>query len=144
MYLQISKTVLVNAGSRYEVSYPSGVSLLLERIAFTGSSLHKSKDEVLKAIESLNGIHDCQSSRYDCLSSFIFLVKKFNYYSYWNVCVNYVRNNSLNQRSVCQNIKSFKMLKITIFNFLLKKFQTYFLKHWLKKFSCLQNLRLKN
>jgi len=55
--------VLVNAGSRYEVSYPSGVSLLLERIAFTGSSLHKSKDEVLKAIENLNGIHDCQSSR---------------------------------------------------------------------------------
>ena len=75
MYLQISKTVLVNAGSRYEVSYPSGVSLLLERIAFTGSSLHKSKDEVLKAIENLNGIHDCQSSRYGFYFNFFFQLK---------------------------------------------------------------------
>jgi len=55
--------VLVNAGSRFEVSYPSGASLFLERLAFTGSSLMKSKDEVLQAMESLNGICDCQSSR---------------------------------------------------------------------------------
>jgi len=55
--------VLVNAGSRFEVSYPSGVSLVLERMAFTGSSLYRSKDEVLKAIENFNGIIDSSSSR---------------------------------------------------------------------------------
>ena len=55
--------VLVNAGSRHEVSYPSGVSHCLERLAFSGSSLFKSRDDVMQAVEKLGGICDCQSSR---------------------------------------------------------------------------------
>ncbi|CAK8674290.1 unnamed protein product [Clavelina lepadiformis] len=55
--------ILVNAGSRHEVSYPSGVSHFLERIAFSGSSLYKTRDEILQAIEKFGGICDCQSSR---------------------------------------------------------------------------------
>ena len=56
--------VLVNAGTRNEVSYPSGISHCLERLAFAGSALFKTRDDVMQAVEKLGGICDCQTSRY--------------------------------------------------------------------------------
>jgi len=55
--------VLIDAGSRFEVAYPSGTSLVLERLAFTKSSMVQNKDEFMQRLESLGGICDCQSSR---------------------------------------------------------------------------------
>jgi len=54
----------VNAGSRNEVSYPSGISHCLERLAFAGSSSYQTRDAVMQAVEKLGGICDCQTSRY--------------------------------------------------------------------------------
>nr|CAB3264969.1 mitochondrial-processing peptidase subunit alpha-like [Phallusia mammillata] len=55
--------ILVNAGSRHEVDYPSGTSHFLERLGFSASSLYKTRDDIMQAVESLGGICDCQSSR---------------------------------------------------------------------------------
>ena len=55
--------VFIDAGSRFEVAYPSGTSLVLERLAFTKSSMVQNKDEFMQRLESLGGICDCQSSR---------------------------------------------------------------------------------
>nr|XP_002119957.1 mitochondrial-processing peptidase subunit alpha-like [Ciona intestinalis] len=55
--------ILIDAGSRHEVAYPSGMSHYLERCAFAGSSIYKDRDAVMLAVEKLGGICDCQSSR---------------------------------------------------------------------------------
>ncbi|XP_039269449.2 mitochondrial-processing peptidase subunit alpha-like [Styela clava] len=55
--------ILVDAGSRHECFYPSGVSHLLERLSFSGSRLYQTRDDVMKAVENFGGICDCQSSR---------------------------------------------------------------------------------
>ena len=63
-YFMQNFAVLVHSGSRHEVSYPSGVSHCLERLGFAGSSMFKTRDDVMQAVEKLGGICDCQSSRY--------------------------------------------------------------------------------
>ncbi|XP_038637763.1 mitochondrial-processing peptidase subunit alpha isoform X2 [Scyliorhinus canicula] len=55
--------VLVNAGSRHEVKYPSGISHFLEKLAFSSTAQFGSKDEILLTLEKHGGICDCQSSR---------------------------------------------------------------------------------
>ncbi|XP_072908421.1 mitochondrial-processing peptidase subunit alpha [Hemitrygon akajei] len=55
--------VLVNAGSRHEVKFPSGISHFLEKLAFSSTAQFGSKDEILLTLEKHGGICDCQSSR---------------------------------------------------------------------------------
>lgn len=55
--------VLVNAGSRHEVTFPSGISHFLEKLAFSSTAQFGSKDEILRTLEKHGGICDCQSSR---------------------------------------------------------------------------------
>jgi processing peptidase subunit alpha len=55
--------VLVDSGSRYEVSYPSGVSHFLEKLAFSSTSQFADRDTILQKLEQHGGICDCQASR---------------------------------------------------------------------------------
>uniref|UniRef100_A0A8C4X0E4 Mitochondrial-processing peptidase subunit alpha n=1 Tax=Eptatretus burgeri TaxID=7764 RepID=A0A8C4X0E4_EPTBU len=55
--------ILVNAGSRYEAKYPSGLSHFLEKLAFSSTSKFGSRDEILTMLEQHGGICDCQTSR---------------------------------------------------------------------------------
>lgn len=55
--------ILVNAGSRHEARYPAGISHFLEKLSFSGSQLYRTKDEIMKAVEDMGGILDCQTSR---------------------------------------------------------------------------------
>lgn len=58
--------VLLDSGSRYEVSYPSGISHFLEKLAFNSTSKFDNRDVILQSLEKHGGICDCQGSR-DCL-----------------------------------------------------------------------------
>lgn len=58
--------VLVDAGSRQEIDYPSGVTHLLERLAFQSNSKYANLDDVFRSMEELGGHLDCMSSR-DCM-----------------------------------------------------------------------------
>ncbi|XP_070532357.1 mitochondrial-processing peptidase subunit alpha-like [Ptychodera flava] len=55
--------VFIDAGSRYEVSYKSGVSHFLEKLSFMSSSKYDSRDEIMQVLEKYGGIVDSQSSR---------------------------------------------------------------------------------
>ncbi|XP_066994221.1 mitochondrial-processing peptidase subunit alpha [Anabrus simplex] len=55
--------VVIESGSRYEVSYPSGISHFLEKLAFNSTTEFPDKDKILYELEKHGGICDCQSSR---------------------------------------------------------------------------------
>lgn len=55
--------VVIDSGSRYEVSYPSGISHFLEKLAYNQTSKYASKDAILQELEKHGGICDCQGSR---------------------------------------------------------------------------------
>uniref|UniRef100_A0A914WZ74 Mitochondrial-processing peptidase subunit alpha n=1 Tax=Plectus sambesii TaxID=2011161 RepID=A0A914WZ74_9BILA len=54
--------VAIDAGSRYEIAYPSGISHFLEKLAFN-STLNRSRDETFGMIERHGGLIDCQSTK---------------------------------------------------------------------------------
>ncbi|XP_075241411.1 mitochondrial-processing peptidase subunit alpha-like [Convolutriloba macropyga] len=53
----------VNAGSRYEMFSPSGVTHFLEKMAFSSTANYNSKDDILQTLAQHGGICDCQFSR---------------------------------------------------------------------------------
>jgi processing peptidase subunit alpha len=55
--------VVIDSGPRYEVSYPSGISHFLEKLAFNSTYEYPEKDIILRELEKHGGICDCQSSR---------------------------------------------------------------------------------
>ncbi|XP_073848922.1 mitochondrial-processing peptidase subunit alpha [Musca autumnalis] len=55
--------LVIDSGPRYEVTYPSGVSHFLEKLAFNSTTNFPNKDAILKELERNGGICDCQSSR---------------------------------------------------------------------------------
>lgn len=55
--------VAINAGSRFEVVYPSGVSHFLEKLAFQSTKRYENKTAILKEFEKYGGICDCQATR---------------------------------------------------------------------------------
>ncbi|XP_005177966.1 mitochondrial-processing peptidase subunit alpha [Musca domestica] len=55
--------LVIDSGPRYEVTYPSGVSHFLEKLAFNSTTNFPNKDAILKELEKNGGICDCQSSR---------------------------------------------------------------------------------
>ncbi|KAF7994179.1 hypothetical protein HCN44_011448 [Aphidius gifuensis] len=55
--------VLINAGSRFEASYPHGISHFLEKLAFNSTKHYENKDDILVSLEKHGGICDCQASR---------------------------------------------------------------------------------
>ena len=55
--------VCIDSGARYEVTYPSGVSHFLEKLAFGVTSKFESKDAIMGQLEKYGGICDCQSTR---------------------------------------------------------------------------------
>ncbi|XP_036332116.1 mitochondrial-processing peptidase subunit alpha [Rhagoletis pomonella] len=55
--------LVIDSGPRYEVTYPSGVSHFLEKLAFNSTEKFPNKDAILKELEKNGGICDCQSSR---------------------------------------------------------------------------------
>ncbi|KAI1280481.1 Mitochondrial-processing peptidase subunit alpha [Halotydeus destructor] len=55
--------VVIDSGSRYEVSLPSGISHFLEKLAFNSTENYKDKEAILQDLEKHGGICDCQGSR---------------------------------------------------------------------------------
>jgi processing peptidase subunit alpha len=55
--------VVLDSGSRYEVSHPSGISHFLEKLAFNSTSDYENKDQIMRNLEKFGGICDCQGSR---------------------------------------------------------------------------------
>ncbi|CAL1293081.1 unnamed protein product [Larinioides sclopetarius] len=55
--------VVIDSGSRYEVSYPSGISHFLEKLAFNSTVQFADKNAILQELEKHGGICDCQGSR---------------------------------------------------------------------------------
>ena len=55
--------VVIDSGSRYEVSHPSGISHFLEKLAFNSTVNFRNKDEIMRSLEKFGGICDCQGSR---------------------------------------------------------------------------------
>ncbi|XP_058818680.1 mitochondrial-processing peptidase subunit alpha [Topomyia yanbarensis] len=55
--------VVIDSGPRYELSYPSGISHFLEKMAFQSTASFGEKDVIFKELEKHGGICDCQSSR---------------------------------------------------------------------------------
>ncbi|GFY39312.1 mitochondrial-processing peptidase subunit alpha [Trichonephila inaurata madagascariensis] len=55
--------VVIDSGSRYEVSYPSGISHFLEKLAFNSTVEFDDKNAILQELERHGGICDCQGSR---------------------------------------------------------------------------------
>lgn len=55
--------VVIDSGSRYEVSHPSGISHFLEKLAFNSTVDFKNKDQIMRSLEKFGGICDCQGSR---------------------------------------------------------------------------------
>jgi processing peptidase subunit alpha len=53
----------VDAGSRYEVSYTSGVSHFLHKLAFQSTEKFSSRESLLHELEQYGGVYDCQRSR---------------------------------------------------------------------------------
>ncbi|XP_055343277.1 mitochondrial-processing peptidase subunit alpha-like [Paramacrobiotus metropolitanus] len=54
---------VIDAGSRYEVAYPSGISHFLEKVAFQSTKEFSGRDAILQELEKHGGICDCQVSR---------------------------------------------------------------------------------
>ncbi|CAG0894191.1 unnamed protein product [Cyprideis torosa] len=55
--------VVLDAGSRYEVAYPGGISHFLERLAFQSTMNFKGREDIMTQLEQFGGICDCQASR---------------------------------------------------------------------------------
>ncbi|XP_028410998.1 mitochondrial-processing peptidase subunit alpha-like [Dendronephthya gigantea] len=55
--------VLIDAGSRYEVDHPGGLSHVIEKMAFKRTKQFKSNEEILNELEKHGGNADCQSFR---------------------------------------------------------------------------------
>ncbi|XP_020612289.1 mitochondrial-processing peptidase subunit alpha-like [Orbicella faveolata] len=55
--------VVIDAGSRYEVDYPSGLSHLLEKLAFQSTVEFQSNDDIMQELEKFGGMADCSSFR---------------------------------------------------------------------------------
>ncbi|XP_046844484.1 mitochondrial-processing peptidase subunit alpha-like [Xenia sp. Carnegie-2017] len=55
--------VLIDAGSRYEVDHPCGVSHVIEKMAFKSTEQFKCNDDILNELEKHGGNADCQSFR---------------------------------------------------------------------------------
>ncbi|XP_043238615.1 mitochondrial-processing peptidase subunit alpha-like [Amphibalanus amphitrite] len=55
--------VVADAGSRYEVAYPSGISHFLEKLSFGATKKFKDRNDIMLTLERLGGICDCQQSR---------------------------------------------------------------------------------
>ncbi|CAG0886670.1 unnamed protein product [Darwinula stevensoni] len=55
--------VVLDSGSRYEVAFPTGVTHVLERLAFHSTARFSNRDSILRELEKYGGICDCQSSR---------------------------------------------------------------------------------
>ncbi|CAG2164894.1 unnamed protein product [Oppiella nova] len=55
--------VVIDSGSRYEVSHPSGISHFLEKLAFNSTVDNVNRDQIMRALEKYGGICDCQGSR---------------------------------------------------------------------------------
>lgn len=55
--------VLVDAGSRYEVKYTSGLSHMLQRMAFNGTRQYPTLDSVMTTLDPIGGMPSCQRFR---------------------------------------------------------------------------------
>ncbi len=55
--------MLVDAGSRYEVTYTSGLSHILQRMAFNGTAKYPTRDSVLATLDPIGGMPNCQRAR---------------------------------------------------------------------------------
>lgn len=55
--------VVIDSGPRYEVAYPSGISHIIEKLAFNSTIQYPEKEYILRELEKHGGICDCQSSR---------------------------------------------------------------------------------
>ena len=86
--------VIVRAGSRCELSYPSGVTHVLSRMAANSTEQFEDKEHVLNAMNAYGGALDCQMFRWvDCLGdvgwSFIVTLRSVGTsreYEKWVVC----------------------------------------------------------
>ena len=59
----LSSTVFVDAGSRYEVRYTSGVSHLMSKLAFNSTERFEHREAISDVIHDRGGIMDCQPFR---------------------------------------------------------------------------------
>ena len=55
--------MLVDAGSRYEVSYTSGVSHMLQRMVFNGTAKYPTREAMLSTLDPIGGLFNCQRFR---------------------------------------------------------------------------------
>ena len=55
--------VLIDAGSRYEVDYPSGISHMLEKLAYQSTRVYTDCSSIMQKMESLGGQVDCQIAK---------------------------------------------------------------------------------
>jgi processing peptidase subunit alpha len=55
--------VIIDSGSRYELSFRSGITHFLEKLSFNRTQRFESRDHILKDLEKHGGICDCQGSR---------------------------------------------------------------------------------
>ncbi|KAK2566857.1 Mitochondrial-processing peptidase subunit alpha [Acropora cervicornis] len=53
--------VVIDAGSRYEVEYPAGLSHLLEKLSFQSTVKYKTNDDITQELEKFGGMADCTS-----------------------------------------------------------------------------------
>ena len=59
--------VIVKAGSRCELSYPSGVTHVLSRMAGNSTEQFKDREHILNTMNTYGGTLDCQMFRWvDC------------------------------------------------------------------------------
>ncbi|ESO83893.1 hypothetical protein LOTGIDRAFT_222316 [Lottia gigantea] len=55
--------VAIDSGSRYEVSYPSGVTHFLQKLAFGATTKYDSSDAIAEKLDKHGGIFDCISTK---------------------------------------------------------------------------------
>ena len=55
--------VFVDAGSRYEVNYTSGVSHLLQKLSFQSTANFHSREELMQELDKYGGVFECQRFR---------------------------------------------------------------------------------
>ncbi|XP_035212000.1 mitochondrial-processing peptidase subunit alpha-like [Stegodyphus dumicola] len=55
--------VVIDSGSRYEVTYPSGISHFLEKLAFNSTAEFKDKNSILQEFEKCGGVSYCRGTR---------------------------------------------------------------------------------
>lgn len=55
--------VIIDSGSRYELSFLSGMSHFLEKLSFGKTEKYDSRDHIMQDLEKHGGICDCQGSR---------------------------------------------------------------------------------